>query len=76
MAEILTFNQRSNYLNKEEDSAIFSRSDYTQFRARVAGQFPINLGYNLLKNMFSVKKKGHVLEILVILFLLSVVLHH
>lgn len=63
VVEILTFNQRNNYLKKEEDSAIFNRSDYTQFRARIAGQFPVNLGYDLLSNMISVKKKDSILEI-------------
>ena len=63
VAEIVTQNQRESYMKKEEDAAIFNRSDYTQFRARIAGQFPINLGYNLLTNMISVKKEDSVFEI-------------
>ena len=60
---IVTYNQRESYLKKEEDAGIFNRSDYTQFRARIASQFPINTGYDLLTNMISVKKKDSVFEI-------------
>ena len=63
ITEIITFNQRNSYLKKEEDSAIFNRNDYTQFRARIAGQFPVNLGYDLLSNMISVQKKNSIFEI-------------
>lgn len=63
VVEILTLNQRESYMKKEEDAAIFNRSDYTQFRARIAGQFPINLGYDLLTNTINAKKRNNVLEI-------------
>lgn len=63
LAKHITQNQRESYMKKEEDAAIFNRSDYTQFRARIAGQFPINLGYDLLTNMISVKKEDIVFEI-------------
>ena len=61
--KIITLNQRENYLNKVENAAIYSRCDYTQFRARVAGNFPINLGYDLLKNMIDVKKHDTIFEV-------------
>lgn len=60
---IVTYNQRESYLKKEEDAGIFNRNDYTQFRARVASQFPINLAYNFLSNIINVKKKDSVFEI-------------
>lgn len=63
IVEILTLNQKEKYLNQVENSAIHSRSDYTQFRARIAGQFPINLAYSLLKNMIDIKKQDDILEI-------------
>lgn len=61
--EIVTLNQREKYLNEAENSGIFARCDYTQFRAKIAGQFPINLGYDVLTSMIAVKKKGEVLEV-------------
>ena len=61
--EIVTLNQREKYLNEVENSGIYSRCDYTQFRARIASQFPVNLGYDLLSNMISVKKKDSILQI-------------
>ena len=62
--EIVTLNQRETYLNQIENAGIHTRCDYTQFRARIAGQFPINLGYNLLKNMIDVKKKDTIFEVI------------
>ena len=50
-------------IKKQEDAAIFNRTDYTQYRAKIAGQLPINLGYDLLSNMIAVKKKGDVFEV-------------
>lgn len=61
--EIVTLNQREKYLNEAENSGIFARCDYTQFRAKIAGQFPINLCYDVLTSMIAVKKKGEVLEV-------------
>ena len=61
--EIVTYNQRESYMKKEEDAAILNRTDYTQYRAKIAGQFPINLGYDLLRNIIDVKKKGEIFEI-------------
>lgn len=63
LAKHVTLNQRENYLKREEDAGYLNRSDYTQFRARIAGQFPINLGYDLLSNMIAVKKKDSVFKI-------------
>ena len=63
LAKHITQSQRDSYMKKEEDSGIFNRSDYTQFRARIAGQFPINLGYDLLTNTINAKKRNNVLEI-------------
>ncbi|MFK7973679.1 MAG: hypothetical protein AB8B66_02280 [Rickettsiaceae bacterium] len=62
--EIVTLNQREKYLNQVENAAIHARCDYTQFRAKIAGIFPINKGYDLLKAMISVKKKDSVFEII------------
>lgn len=62
--KIVTLNQRETYLNQVENAAIYARCDYTQFRARVAGNFPINLGYDLLKNMIDVKKHGTIFEVI------------
>ena len=61
--EIVTLNQREKYLNETENAAIHTRCDYTQFRARIAGNFPINLGYDLLKNMIYVKKHNTIFEV-------------
>ena len=61
--KIATLNQRETYLNQVENDAIYSRCDYTQFRARVAGNFPINIGYDLLKNMIDVKKHDTIFEV-------------
>ena len=61
--EIVTYNQRESYMKKQEDAAILNRTDYTQYRAKIAGQFPINLGYELLKHMIDVKKKGDVFAV-------------
>jgi len=55
--------KQENYLNQVENSGIHARCDYTQFRARIAGQFPINLAYALLTSMIGVKSRGSVLEI-------------
>lgn len=63
LAKHITQSQRESYMKQEEDASIFNRSDYAQFRARIAGQFPINLGYDLLKHMISVKKEDSVFEI-------------
>lgn len=63
VTEIITLAQREKYLNETENSGIHTRCDYTQYRARIAGQFPINLGYDLLTNMIGAKKKDSVLEI-------------
>ena len=63
VTEIITLAQREKYLNQVENSAIYARCDYTQYRARIAGQFPINLGYDLLTNMVEVKKDGNVLNV-------------
>jgi hypothetical protein len=63
VTEITTLAQREKYLNETENSAIYARCDYTQYRAKIAGQFPVNLGYNLLTNMIGAKKKDSVLEI-------------
>lgn len=63
MKQRATLAEREKYMKKEEDAAIFNRSDYTQFRARIAGGFPINLGYDILTNMIDVKKRGDVLTI-------------
>ena len=61
--KIVTLNQRETYLNQVENAAIYTRCDYTQFRARVAGNFPINIGYDLLKNMIDVKKHDTIFEV-------------
>ena len=61
--KIVTLNQRETYLNQVENAAIYARCDYTQFRARIAGNFPINLGYDLLKNMIDVKKHDTIFEV-------------
>lgn len=61
--EIITIAQREKYLNETENSGIHTRCDYTQYRARIAGQFPINLAYTLLTNMVEVKREEHVLKI-------------
>ncbi len=63
VTEIITLAQREKYLNETENSGIHARCDYTQYRARIAGGFPINLGYDLLTNMIGAKKKDRVLEI-------------
>lgn len=63
VTEIITLAQREKYLNETENAGIHTRCDYTQYKARIAGQFPINLGYDLLTNMIGAKKKDSVLEI-------------
>lgn len=63
VTEIITLAQREKYLNQVENSAIYARCDYTQYRARIAGQFPVNLAYDLLTNMVEVKKEENVLKI-------------
>ena len=63
VTEIITLAQREKYLNQVENSAIYARCDYTQYRARIAGQFPINLAYDLLTNMVEVKKDENVLNV-------------
>ena len=60
--EIVTLNQREKYLNEAENSGIFARCDYTQVRAKIAGQFPINLGYELLTNLYAVKKNDTLVQ--------------
>ena len=55
--------EREKYLNETENSAIYARCDYTQYRARIAGQFPVNLAYALLTSMTGVKRQGSVLQI-------------
>ena len=62
--EIVTLNQREKYLNETENAGIHTRCDYTQFRACIAGSFPINLAYDLLKNMIDVKKKDTIFEVI------------
>jgi hypothetical protein len=63
VTEIITLAERERYLNKTENAGIYSRCDFTQLRAKIAGQFPVNLGYDLLKNMIGVKKNDYVFEI-------------
>lgn len=63
VVEITTLATRQNYLKQEEDGGIFNRSDYKQYRARIAGGFPINLGYDLLTNIIAVKKEEEILKI-------------
>ena len=63
VTDITTLAQREKYLNDVENAGIHTRSDYTQFRARIAGQFPVNLGYDLLTNTINAKKRNNVLEI-------------
>lgn len=55
--------KQENYLNQVENSGIHARCDYTQFRARIAGQFPINLAYTLLTSMTGVKRQENVLKL-------------
>jgi hypothetical protein len=62
-AEDKLLHERESYLNQVENSGIHTRCDYTQFRARIAGQFPVNLAYDLLTNMVDVKKQENVLKI-------------
>ena len=61
--EIVTLNQREKYLNQVENSGIHARCDFTQLRARIAGQFPINLAYTLLTSMIGVKRQENVLKL-------------
>lgn len=62
-AEDKLLHEREKYLNETENSGIHARCDYTQYRARIAGQFPVNLAYALLTNMVEVKKQEHVLKV-------------
>ena len=62
-AEDKLLHEREKYLNQVENSGIHTRCDYTQYRARIAGQFPVNLAYDLLTNMVEVKKQEHVLKV-------------
>jgi hypothetical protein len=62
-AEDKLLREREKYLNETENAGIHTRCDYTQFRARIAGQFPINLAYDLLTNMVDVKKQENVLKV-------------
>ena len=55
--------KQENYLNQVENSGIHARCDYTQFRARIAGGFPINLAYTLLTSMTGVKRQENVLKL-------------
>lgn len=63
LEKIVTLNQRETYLNQVENAGIHTRCDYTQLRARIAGQFPIHLAYALLINMIDVKRKENVLKL-------------
>ena len=62
-AEDKLLHEKEKYLNETESSAIYARCDYTQYRARIAGQFPVNLAYDLLTNMVEVKREEHVLKV-------------
>jgi hypothetical protein len=62
-AEDKMLHEKEKYLNETENSGIYARCDYTQYRARIAGQFPINLAYDLLTNMVEVKKEENVLKV-------------
>lgn len=62
-AEDKLLHEREKYLNEAENFAIYARCDYTQYRARIAGQFPFNLAYTLLINMVEVKREEYVLKI-------------
>ena len=62
-AEDKMLHEKEKYLNEIENSAIYARCDYTQYKARIAGQFPINLAYDLLTNMVEVKKEENVLKV-------------
>jgi hypothetical protein len=62
-AEDKLLHEREKYLNETENSGIHARCDYTQYRARIAGQFPVNLAYALLTNMVEVKREENVLKI-------------
>lgn len=62
-AEDKLLHEREKYLNQVENSGIHARCDYTQYRARIAGQFPTNLAYTLLTNMVEVKREENVLKI-------------
>ena len=62
-AEDKLLHEREKYLNETENSGIHARCDYTQYRARIAGQFPTNLAYTLLTNMVEVKREENVLKI-------------
>lgn len=64
IADFVTYKDRENYLNNIEDSAIYCRSDNTQYRAKVVGAFPPNLAYSFLTNLKSFRKVGEVFEIL------------
>lgn len=64
ITDFVTYKDRENYLNNIEDSAIYCRSDNTQYRAKVVGAFPPNLAYSFLTKLKSFRKVGEVFEIL------------
>lgn len=61
-----TYQQRENYLNQVEDNAIRHRSDENQYKARIAGQMPPNLAYNLLTNLITVKEENDIFKLIMI----------
>lgn len=61
-----TYQQRENYLNQVEDNAIRHRSDENQYKARIAGQMPPNLAYNLLTNLITVKKENNIFKLIMV----------
>ena len=61
--EVVTFNKCDKYLKKTENEAIFARSDETQYRARIAGNLPMFLAYDILYNMTRIHKTEQTLEI-------------
>lgn len=61
-----TCQQRENYLNQVEDNAIKHRSDENQYKARIAGQMPPNLAYNLLTNLITVKEENDIFKLIMI----------
>lgn len=61
--EVVTFNKCDKYLKKTENEGIFARSDETQYRARIAGNLPTFLAYDILDNMTRIRKTEQTLEI-------------
>jgi len=66
MIPFTTYQQRENYLNQIEDNAIRHRSDENQYKARIAGQMPPNLAYNLLTNLITVKEENDIFKLIMI----------